>query len=166
MKPLKLTLKNFGPYENETIDFTKFNQASVFLISGRTGSGKTTIFDAITFALYGDGASDDRTPESMRSDFADTKTPTEVTLLFEHQDSTYLISRFPKQELDKKRGSGTKVFESSGTLKIFHDGRKTGEITKMRDINLKLFNILQISREQFVQIVLLPQGKFWIEVNI
>lgn len=160
MKPLKLTLKNFGPYENETIDFTKLDEASVFLISGKTGSGKTTIFDAMTFALYGDSASDDRTPQSMRSDFADTKTPTEVTLLFEHQGQTYRINRFPKQELDKKRGTGTKIFESSGKLEIFKDGKKADEMTKMRDINLKLLDVLQISREQFVQIVLLPQGEF------
>ncbi|KRL04524.1 AAA family ATPase [Liquorilactobacillus oeni] len=160
MKPLKLTLKNFGPYENETIDFTKFDEASIFLISGKTGSGKTTIFDAMTFALYGDSASGDRTPQSMRSDFADTKTPTEVTLLFEHQGQTYQINRFPKQELDKKRGTGTKIFESSGKLEIFKERKKVNEITKMRDINLKLLDVLQISREQFVQIVLLPQGEF------
>lgn len=160
MKPLKLTLKNFGPYENETIDFTKLDEASVFLISGKTGSGKTTIFDAITFALYGDSASDDRSPQSMRSDFADTKTPTEVTLLFEHQGQLYRVNRLPKQELDKKRGTGTKVFESQGRLEIFKDDQKVAEITKMRDINLKLIEILQISREQFVQIVLLPQGEF------
>ncbi|MFD1124228.1 AAA family ATPase [Lentilactobacillus raoultii] len=160
MKPLKLTLKNFGPYENETIDFTKLDEASVFLISGKTGSGKTTIFDAITFALYGDSASDDRSPQSMRSDFADTKTPTEVTLLFEHQGQLYRVNRLPKQELDKKRGTGTKIFESQGRLEIFKDDQKVAEITKMRDINLKLIEILQISREQFVQIVLLPQGEF------
>lgn len=160
VKPLKLVLKNFGPYENETIDFTKLDEASLFLISGKTGSGKTTIFDAITFALYGDSSSDDRTPQSMRSDFADTKAPTEVTLRFEHQGQTYLINRLPKQELDKKRGTGTKMFESSGKLEIFRDEKKIHEITKMRDINLKLLNVLQIRREQFVQIVLLPQGEF------
>lgn len=160
MKPLKLTLKNFGPYEDETIDFTQLEDASVFLISGKTGSGKTTIFDAITFALYGDSASDDRSPQSMRSDFADTKTPTEVTLSFEHQGRLYWINRSPKQELDKKRGSGTKVFESQGTLKIFEGEKQIDEITKLRDINIKLIDVLQINREQFVQIVLLPQGEF------
>ncbi|KRL00839.1 AAA family ATPase [Liquorilactobacillus capillatus] len=160
MKPAKLILKNFGPYEDETIDFTKFDEASIFLIAGKTGSGKTTIFDALTFALYGCSASDDRTPQSMRSDFADTRTATEVTLLFEHQGQTYRIVRRPKQELDKERGTGTKIFESKGRLEIFKAGEKLAEITKMRDINLKLLDILQISREQFVQIVLLPQGEF------
>ncbi|MBA1395073.1 hypothetical protein EQ500_14570, partial [Lactobacillus sp. XV13L] len=78
MQPLKLTMQNFGPYEHQTLDFTQLQGANVFLISGRTGCGKTTIFDAMTFALYGEGISEDRKPESLRSDFAAPSAPTQI----------------------------------------------------------------------------------------
>jgi exonuclease SbcC len=93
VKPLKLTLTNFGPYAHQVIDFTKLAAAPIFLISGNTGSGKTTIFDAITFALYGEGASDDRRPEEMRSDFADSADATAVELWFVHQGKQYRVLR-------------------------------------------------------------------------
>lgn len=160
MKPLKLKMTNFGPYEEQTIDFTKLEDASLFLIAGPTGSGKTTLFDAMTFALYGESASDDRDPSALRSDFADATQPTEVTLRFEHKGIEYEVTRQPKQTLAKKRGTGTREYASTGKLKIYKDGAKTDEITRMQEINRKLTAILQISRQQFVQIVLLPQGEF------
>ncbi|GAX02617.1 exonuclease SbcC [Secundilactobacillus pentosiphilus] len=160
MKPLKLELHNFGPYEKQTIDFTQLEDASIFLIAGPTGSGKTTLFDAMTFALYGESASDDRDPSALRSDFAAVSEPTEVTLRFEHQGLEYEVTRQPKQTLAKKRGTGTREYPSSGKLKIFKNGTQTDELTRMQEINLKLTDVLQISRKQFVQIVLLPQGEF------
>lgn len=160
MKPLKLHLKNFGPYEDETINFTELNESPIFLISGNTGSGKTTIFDAITFALYGQGITDDRDPASLRSDFATYDSPTQVDLVFEHQGITYKISRQPDQILNKKRGEGQKKYTATGVLDIFENGEKVDEITKIVKINLKIKEILQLSRKQFVQIVLLPQGDF------
>ncbi|KRM85793.1 SbcC/MukB-like Walker B domain-containing protein [Liquorilactobacillus vini] len=160
MKPLKLHLKNFGPYEAETINFTELNESPIFLISGNTGSGKTTIFDAITFALYGQGITDDRDPASLRSDFATYDSPTQVDLVFEHQGITYKISRQPDQILNKKRGEGQKKYTATGVLDIFEKGKKVDEITKIVKINLKIKEILQLSRKQFVQIVLLPQGDF------
>ncbi|MFT8908107.1 MAG: SMC family ATPase [Lentilactobacillus diolivorans] len=160
MKPLKLTLKNFGPYENETIDFTKLSAASVFLISGKTGSGKTTIFDAITFALYGNGTNNDREIDMMRSDFADPDQPTEVDLRFEHQGRVYEVDRQPKQTRNKQRGEGQKEYASKGKLAIFDADKKIDEITKLQLINIKIEDILQLSRDQFIQIVLLPQGEF------
>ncbi|MTV82589.1 AAA family ATPase [Secundilactobacillus folii] len=160
MKPIKLTMNNFGPYSQQTVDFTLLKDASIFLISGPTGSGKTTLFDAMTFALYGESASEDRDPASFRSDFAAPDEPTEVTLRFEHQGVEYEITRRPKQTLNKKRGSGTREYTSSGRLKIFQAGEKVDEVTRLQEINLKLSDVLQISRKQFVQIVLLPQGEF------
>lgn len=160
MKPLNLHLKNFGPYEDETLNFTELNESPIFLISGNTGSGKTTIFDAITFALYGQGITDDRDPASLRSDFATYDSPTQVDLVFEHQGITYKISRQPDQILNKKRGEGQKKYTATGVLDIFENGKKVDEITKIVKINLKIKEILQLSRKQFVQIVLLPQGDF------
>ena len=160
MKPLKLTMTNFGPYAQQTIDFTQLDDASIFLIAGPTGSGKTTLFDAMTFALYGESASDDRDPAALRSDFAEDHEPTEVTLRFEHKGLEYEVMRQPKQTLAKKRGTGTREYPSSGKLTIYKNGTKTDEITRMQEINIKLTDILQISRKQFVQIVLLPQGEF------
>ncbi|WP_281165159.1 AAA family ATPase [Liquorilactobacillus sicerae] len=160
MKPLKLHLQNFGPYEDETIDFTDLNESPIFLISGNTGSGKTTIFDALTFALYGQSITDDRDPASLRSDFAAYDSPTQVDLVFEHQGITYRISRRPEQILNKKRGQGQKRFAATGVLDIFENGKKVDELKKIVNINLKIKEILQLSRKQFVQIVLLPQGDF------
>ncbi|UQS83032.1 AAA family ATPase [Bombilactobacillus thymidiniphilus] len=160
MQPLKLSLKNFGPYANEEIDFSRFKSAGLFLISGKTGSGKTTIFEALTFALYGGGTSDDRPPDSLRSDFAAATSKTEVKLEFTHQNKRYIVTRSPKQTLQKKRGAGLKEYKSSGSLRIFQGDRQIAELNKLQDINLKLGDVLQLNREQFIQIVLLPQGDF------
>ncbi|ANZ63738.1 hypothetical protein AYR62_06280 [Secundilactobacillus paracollinoides] len=160
MRPLKLTLKNFGPYEAETIDFQKLAEVPVFLISGQTGSGKTTIFEALTFALYGESVTSDRPANSLRSDFAVDTEPTEVTLLFEHQGKQYEITRQPKQTLAKKRGSGDKTYNASAELKVFDNDKKVEDTTKLKDINIELEGLLQINRDQFSQIVLLPQGDF------
>ena len=138
MKPLKLTMTNFGPYAQQTIDFTQLADASIFLIAGPTGSGKTTLFDAMTFALYGESASDDRDPAALRSDFAEDHEPTEVTLRFEHKGLEYEVRRQPKQTLAKKRGTGTREYPSSGKLTIYKNGTKTDEITRMQEINIKL----------------------------
>lgn len=160
MKPLKLHMQNFGPYEDETIDFTQLEQSPVFLIFGNTGSGKTTIFDAITFALFGDGITKDRDPESLRSDFADFDSPTEVDLTFEHQGKQYEITRQPKQTLNRQRGDGQKVYEAKGKLSFFKNGEKVNEISRISEITANVEKILQLNRQQFVQIVLLPQGDF------
>ncbi|UQS82185.1 SMC family ATPase [Bombilactobacillus folatiphilus] len=160
MRPMKLILQNFGPYVNETVDFERLQQNGLFLITGKTGSGKTTIFEALTFALYGSTTSDDRPPESLRSDFASSQAATSVQLTFEHRGKIYQVIRLPKQILAKKRGVGDKEYESRGRLKIFKDAQQVDELTKLKDINLKLLDVLQLSRQQFIQIVLLPQGAF------
>ena len=86
MKPLSLTLKNFGPYINEIIDFTKFEDSSLFLISGKTGSGKTTIFDGMSYALFGESSGKLRLGKEMRSTYGDPSEATQVNLLFKHKD--------------------------------------------------------------------------------
>ncbi|MFD1671949.1 SbcC/MukB-like Walker B domain-containing protein [Agrilactobacillus yilanensis] len=160
MRPLKLTLTNFGPYASEVIDFEKLAQTTLFLISGETGSGKTTIFDGLTYALYGDSATEDRSAESLRANFATGTEETQVTLVFEHQGKTYKISRWPKQIVQKKRGSGTREVAARGRLEIYQADKKIEEITKINDIGPRILAILQITRAQFVQIILLPQGEF------
>lgn len=160
MKPLKLTLINFGPYAEQVFNFERLQQVPLFLITGKTGSGKTTIFDGITFALFGETAGGDRSAASLRSDFAEPQAETLVVLEFEHQGQHYRITRNPKQLLAKKRGSGMHEIAAAAKLESFDGEKKQAELTKVRDVNLKIEAILQLNRQQFVQIVLLPQGDF------
>ncbi|MGL5748710.1 MAG: AAA family ATPase, partial [Weissella cibaria] len=101
MRPIKLALQYFGPYEQTTVDFERFTESKLFLITGDTGAGKTTMFDGMTYALFGEGTSE-RKPEEMRSEFAPTTTETVVTFWFEHNGRYYRISRKPTQQLKKK----------------------------------------------------------------
>ena len=104
MRPVKLELKNFGPYANTTVDFTEFDERSLFLVAGNTGAGKTTIFDAMCYALFGQTTSDQRSAAALRSDFAPADQETAVTFTFVHQNQTYRVTRRPKQALIGRRG--------------------------------------------------------------
>lgn len=153
MKPLKLKMEYFGSYVNETVDFAQFDEVPLFLISGKTGSGKTTIFDAMCFSLFGtttDNNRNGRTAEKLRSDFAKEKDLTRVSFWFEHQGKTYQIIREPKQDRHK-----------SQKVDLFYEknGQKE-EITKVTDANQFIEDLIGINADQFRQIVLLPQGKF------
>ncbi|MEO5291280.1 SMC family ATPase [Limosilactobacillus sp. WILCCON 0053] len=153
MKPLKLKMEYFGSYVNETVDFAQFDEVPLFLISGKTGSGKTTIFDAMCFSLFGsttDNNRNGRTAEKLRSDFAKEKDLTRVSFWFEHQGKTYQIIREPKQDRHK-----------SQKVELFYEknGQKE-EITKVTDANQFIEDLIGINADQFRQIVLLPQGKF------
>lgn len=160
MRPLKLTLQNFGPYRDQTIDFEEFNDAPLFLISGKTGAGKTTIFDAMCFALFGRSSGGDRQPDQMRSDFAESTAETVVVFVFEHLGKQYTITRKPKQILAKKRGTGVHDQEASVEMTTFAaDGEET-TLTKRRDVDAKVTDLLHLNADQFMQIVLLPQGQF------
>lgn len=161
MKPLALTLKNFGPYIDETIDFTKFEDSSLFLISGKTGSGKTTIFDGMSYALFGESSGKLRQGKEMRSTFADPSEPTEVHLAFSHGDYFYDITRKPEQELYKKRGDGTRTQSAKISLIVKdHAGKELREYTKRREVDNFIQELLHLDATQFAQIVLLPQGEF------
>ncbi|MGG5341309.1 DNA repair protein SbcC/Rad50 [Enterococcus sp. AZ020] len=161
MKPLKLTLKNFGPFIDETIDFSRFEDSSLFLISGKTGAGKTTIFDGLSYALFGESSGKLRQGKEMRSTFADPSEPTEVHLTFSHGDHVYDILRKPEQELFKKRGDGTRVQSAKISLVVKdHKGKELREYTKRREVDTFIQELLHLDANQFAQIVLLPQGEF------
>ncbi|WP_203632275.1 AAA family ATPase [Lacticaseibacillus suibinensis] len=160
MQLLDLHMQYFGPYRDETVDFASFAQTPLFLISGKTGSGKTTIFDALVFALYGDTSGDDRTGDEMRANFASADEKTRVTLRFTHGGKTYEIWREPAQELAKKRGNGTTTTTMNVCLTVFEDGKETALWTKKRDVAPRIADLLHLDADQFRQIVILPQGKF------
>lgn len=161
MKPLTLTLKNFGPYIDETIDFNRFEDSSLFLISGKTGSGKTTIFDGMSYALFGESSGKLRQGKEMRSTFADPSEPTEVQLVFSHGEHLYEITRKPEQELYKKRGDGTRTQSAKISLVVKdHNGKELREYTKRREVDGFIQELLHLDANQFAQIVLLPQGEF------
>ncbi|OJG67981.1 exonuclease SbcC [Enterococcus moraviensis] len=154
-------MKNFGPYIAETIDFTKFEDSSLFLISGKTGSGKTTIFDGMSYALFGESSGKLRQGKEMRSTFADPSEPTEVHLSFSHGDYFYEITRKPEQELYKKRGDGTRTQSAKISLIVKdHLGKELREYTKRREVDQFIQELLHLDATQFAQIVLLPQGEF------
>ncbi|MBL1229761.1 AAA family ATPase [Enterococcus sp. BWB1-3] len=161
MKPLTLKLKNFGPYIDETVDFTNFEESSLFLISGKTGSGKTTIFDGMSYALFGESSGKIRQGKELRSTFADPSEPTQVQLLFSHGEFFYVVTRSPEQELYKKRGEGTRTQSAKISLIIKGaDGKELREYTKRREVDAFIQELLHLDADQFSQIVLLPQGDF------
>lgn len=162
MKPLKVEMNFFGPYEHGVIDFEKFIASPLFLISGPTGAGKTTIFDAMTFALFGVG-SGDRKPEEMRSNFAKAEDQTQVRFWFEHQGRVYLVERTPAQERPK-RGGGTTRDNTKSLLVELNPLDLTESlalnINKLKEVNIFIQDLLSLSAEQFRQIILLPQAQF------
>lgn len=157
MRPVRLVISAFGPYaEKQELDFRELNGRKIFVITGTTGSGKTTIFDAISYALYGEASGEYRENDSLRSHFADDDTETFVELDFELRGDIYKVVRSPKQKKRKTRGEGFTDKEPEAEL-ILPNGKV---ITKVKSVNDKVTEILGITKEQFKQIVMLPQGEF------
>lgn len=157
MRPIKLTISAFGPYaDKQVIDFEELNGRNIFVISGKTGAGKTTIFDAISYALYGEASGESRETDSLRSHFADDDVETFVELEFDLKGERYLVNRVPKQKKKKARGEGYTEKSADATLTL-PDGKV---ITKVTNVTNKLIEVLGITRDQFKQIVMLPQGEF------
>lgn len=161
MLPKKIIMENFGPFVHEEVDFDELAEAPLFLISGKTGAGKTTIFDAITFALYGDASGGVRSSNEIRSSFAEPTEETRVQFIFEHQGRKYSIERWPKQTLAKKNGKGETTKNQKVQLSIFNDkGKEAEAYTKVDAVNEVIYQILNLQKDQFRQIVMLPQGEF------
>ena len=160
MKPIKLILSAFGPYASETvIDFSTFGENGIFLIAGDTGAGKTTIFDAISFALYGEasGGKERRKSKSFRSDYAAAKTETFVEMTFSHRNEIWSILRNPEYERPKLSGEGTTMQNANAKL----TNLSTGEVIEgLRDVNDKTYELLGLTQDQFTQTVMIAQGDF------
>ena len=157
MRPLKLTLSAFGPYAGKTdFDFDKLGTGGLYLITGDTGSGKTTIFDAITYALYGDPSGNNREVSMFRSKYADLETPTFVKLTFKYKDNEYVVKRNPEYERASQRGSGV-TKQTAGVELTLPDGKV---LTKTKEVDTAIKNIMGIDKNQFCQIAMIAQGDF------
>lgn len=157
MRPLKLKMCAFGPYADRVVlDMDKLGSSGLYLISGDTGAGKTTIFDALTYALYGKASGDKRSPDMLRSKYAEPSVITEVTLEFEYAGKIYTIHRFPPQIRAKKRGGGTTEQKAEVEL-TFPDGRI---YTNTDDVKREINQLLGMDENQFTQIAMLAQGDF------
>lgn len=157
LRPLKLIMSAFGPYAGSTeVDFTSLGERGLYLITGDTGAGKTTIFDAITFALYGEASGEIREASMLRSNYADEKTPTFVELSFVLGGKEYRVRRNPEYNRPKARGEGFTLQKSDAELTL-PDGKI---ITRQKDVNQQIVEILGIDRSQFTRIAMIAQGDF------
>lgn len=157
MRPLLLTMNAFGPYAGETtIDFARFGGAGLYLITGDTGAGKTTLFDAISFALYGEGSGAVRKPEMLRSKYASPEQKTEVLFRFEDKGAIYEVRRTPSYLRPARRGKGETQQLPEAELHM-PDGSVR---TKVKEVNEALEDILGLNREQFLQTAMISQGDF------
>ena len=158
MKPVKLIMSAFGPYADRTeIDFDRFGESGLYLITGDTGAGKTTIFDAITFALYGEASGGVRTSDMFRSKYAGDEVPTYVEYIFSYHGKQYKITRNPEYMQPKKRGTGYTLRKAEAEL-VYPDGRPP--VTKASDVTRAVTELVGLDRKQFAQIAMIAQGDF------
>ena len=157
MRPIKLTMSAFGPYAGKTVlELDKLGASGLYLITGDTGAGKTMIFDAIAFALYGQPSGDNRETGMFRSQYADAATPTFAELVFAYRGETYTVRRNPEYDRLKTRGEGTTTEKADAEL-VYPDGRV---ITKVKEVDRAIAEIMGIDRNQFSQIAMIAQGDF------
>ncbi len=157
MRPLKLTISAFGPYADKIfIDMEALGENGIYLITGDTGAGKTTIFDAITFALYDKASGEHRDTSMLRSKYAEPTTPTEVELTFSNHGKIYTVKRNPDYERPTKNGNGTTTQRAEASLTM-PDGQV---IANRKEVNAKLQEIIGVNAKQFSQIVMIAQGDF------
>lgn len=161
MRPIELKMSAFGPYAGSVdIDFSKFGDHGLYLIYGDTGSGKTMLFDAIAFALFGE-TSGSRDVRTLRSDFADAETPTEVSLRFEHAGNEYVVTRRPQQMLARRRGGGedaSALVERAASAELTRGDVVLG--SNIRQVNEYVIDLLGLSYGQFRQVTMIAQGAF------
>ncbi|KGY13944.1 exonuclease SbcC [Vibrio tubiashii] len=160
MKPIKLTMQAFGPFAiKEEIDFTQLGSNPLFLINGPTGSGKTSILDAICFALYGETTGNERQGMQMRCDQAAANLLTEVSLEFTLNGKTYRVTRAPEQEAPKARGEGMTTRKHTASL---YDITSDDVLvtSKTAQVKNEVTELLGLNETQFRQVMVLPQGKF------
>ena len=155
MKPILLTMCAFGPYAKETtVDFEKLGSNGIFLLTGDTGAGKTTVFDAICYALYGEASGQDREAKSFRSDYAAQKDDTYVEFTFDHNRHRYRIFRNPEYERPKKSGEGTTKQIADAELEDMDTQQMWTGIANVRE---KVEQLLGLTRNQFAQTVMIAQ---------
>ncbi|MBO5313225.1 MAG: SMC family ATPase [Clostridia bacterium] len=157
MRPTKLIMSAFGPYAGRTeLDMDKLGKNGLYLITGDTGAGKTTVFDAIAFALYGEASGSNRESSMLRSKYANDDTPTYVELTFMSKGKEYTVRRNPEYTRPKSRGEGV-TKESAGAELIYPDGRI---VSKTKDVTNAIIEIIGVDRGQFSQIAMIAQGDF------
>ncbi len=157
MRPIKLTMSAFGPYASKTvIDMSRLGTSGLYLITGDTGAGKTTIFDAITYALYGEASGENREPTMLRSKYATPTTPTEVELIFEYKSKIYKVKRNPEYERPMKNSDKMTTEKAKAELYL-----PNGDIiTKIKEVTSKIEEIMGINKNQFSMIVMIAQNDF------
>ncbi len=163
MRPIKLIISAFGSYADKTpeINFEQFEEKGLFLVSGDTGAGKTTIFDAICFALYGTTSGSYRDTKNLRSEYAAADTKSFVDFYFSHQGKEYRVYRQPQYERPLKRGTGTKTEPETA---VFQCGSQT-PVEGVKAVNMEIHALLHIDAAQFKQIAMIAQGEFWELLN-
>lgn len=158
MKPVKLVVSAFGPYAGQAeIDFEQFGGQGLYLITGDTGAGKTTIFDAIAFALYGEASGDVRRADMFRSKYAKEEVPTYVVFTFDYREKRYTVKRNPEYMRPKGRGKGYTLQRAEAEL-IYPDERTP--VTKAKEVTRAVTELIGLDRRQFTQIAMIAQGDF------
>lgn len=157
MIPIRLTMSAFGPYANEiTLNMRDLGTSGIYLITGDTGAGKTTIFDAITFVLFGEASGEVRKSSMLRSKYADAGTPTFVEMEFEYNNKRYTVRRNTEYMRPKGRGTGETKASADASM-IFPDGRV---VSRQNEVTKEIIRLLGVNKRQFSQICMIAQGDF------